>query len=221
MQGWRSKMEDSHISQINLSNSCTNEGIHIFGVFDGHGGDEVAKFVKNNFTIELQKSPSFDSGDIEKALEENFLLMDEILREPAGKEELRQIYNSNLQIIKENKIKELKEKGEEYEEKKKEAGNYSPEKNRDPKCHPEFNIANITGCTANVCVIDENQKKIYLANSGDSRAVLCKNGIAYAMSEDHTPDLKKELDRIYKAEGFVIDGRVKGKILKFFINKIK
>jgi serine/threonine protein phosphatase PrpC len=31
MQGWRSKMEDAHITDI-LDNIC------IFGVFDGHGG---------------------------------------------------------------------------------------------------------------------------------------------------------------------------------------
>jgi serine/threonine protein phosphatase PrpC len=35
MQGWRKKMEDSHISDMGLG---PQNNIHIFGVFDGHGG---------------------------------------------------------------------------------------------------------------------------------------------------------------------------------------
>jgi serine/threonine protein phosphatase PrpC len=34
MQGWRKRMEDSHISDINVG----SENISVFGVFDGHGG---------------------------------------------------------------------------------------------------------------------------------------------------------------------------------------
>ena len=34
MQGWRKRMEDSHISDMNLLNG----NVHVFGVFDGHGG---------------------------------------------------------------------------------------------------------------------------------------------------------------------------------------
>jgi len=44
MQGWRKTMEDSHIAELNLGDGCS-----VFGVFDGHGGDEVAMFVKRNF----------------------------------------------------------------------------------------------------------------------------------------------------------------------------
>jgi len=33
-------MEDSMIHEVNLPNNCS-----IFGVFDGHGGPEVSKFV--------------------------------------------------------------------------------------------------------------------------------------------------------------------------------
>ena len=34
MQGWRKRMEDSHISEMNIGNGKT----FVFGVFDGHGG---------------------------------------------------------------------------------------------------------------------------------------------------------------------------------------
>ena len=35
MQGWRKRMEDSHISDMGVG---PNSNIHVFGVFDGHGG---------------------------------------------------------------------------------------------------------------------------------------------------------------------------------------
>lgn len=41
MQGWRKTQEDSHIAELKLPN-----GEAIFGVFDGHGGKDVALFVK-------------------------------------------------------------------------------------------------------------------------------------------------------------------------------
>ena len=83
----------------------------------------------------------------------------------------------------------------------------------DPKSQEDCDVAMMTGCTANVCAIDEKEKKIYCANSGDSRGVLCKNGVAYAMSIDHKPDLDTEKARIYKADGWVSEGRVKGKYI--------
>ena len=55
MQGWRRTMEDSHIAYCNIDNS----GISIFGVFDGHGGQEVSLFVKNHFKDELVKLQSY------------------------------------------------------------------------------------------------------------------------------------------------------------------
>lgn len=36
MQGWRKRMEDSHIADVNLSG---NSNLGVFGVFDGHGGN--------------------------------------------------------------------------------------------------------------------------------------------------------------------------------------
>jgi serine/threonine protein phosphatase PrpC len=57
------------------------------------------------------------------------------------------------------------------------------------------------GCTANMVMIKDNV--IYCANAGDSRAVICCNGIAENLSEDHKPENKIERDRIYKAGSVV------------------
>ena len=55
MQGWRRQMEDAHIAHININNS----GVSLFGVFDGHGGKEVAIFVAQHFKDELTKLQSY------------------------------------------------------------------------------------------------------------------------------------------------------------------
>ena len=56
--------------------------------------------------------------------------------------------------------------------------------------------------------------EIYVANAGDSRAVIgLKKGDKYealAMSEDHKPDNEGEKKRIEEAGGFVEDNRVRG-----------
>ena len=38
MQGWRRSMEDSHIVSLDVG-----EGVAVFGVFDGHGGQYFRK----------------------------------------------------------------------------------------------------------------------------------------------------------------------------------
>ena len=60
--------------------------------------------------------------------------------------------------------------------------------------------------------IDETNKKLYFANAGDSRVVMCRAGTAEAMSEDHKPEMDSEKTRIYKADGWISDGRVKGNL---------
>lgn len=38
MQGWRVSMEDAHINNLNIDGNDSA----LFGIFDGHGGKEVA-----------------------------------------------------------------------------------------------------------------------------------------------------------------------------------
>lgn len=82
-------MEDSHITRTDIDENKTC----IFGVFDGHGGKEVAKFVQKHFVQEFLRNPKYKSGDIKTALEETFLLMDVMIDKPEGKKELSEIKN--------------------------------------------------------------------------------------------------------------------------------
>lgn len=59
VQGKREYMEDTYISSFSQKNNY-----YLFGVFDGHGGDEVSIFCKNEFPkrldLQIQKAGCYD-----------------------------------------------------------------------------------------------------------------------------------------------------------------
>ncbi|CAH8332998.1 unnamed protein product [Eruca vesicaria subsp. sativa] len=70
------------------------------------------------------------------------------------------------------------------------------------RCELQTPDCDAVGSTAVVSVITPD--KIVVANCGDSRAVLCRNGKPVPLSTDHKPDRPDELDRIEEAGGRVI-----------------
>nr|AFK46885.1 unknown [Medicago truncatula] len=70
------------------------------------------------------------------------------------------------------------------------------------KCELQTPHCDAVGSTAVVAVV--TPEKIIVSNCGDSRAVLCRNGVAIPLSSDHKPDRPDGLDRINKAGGRVI-----------------
>jgi serine/threonine protein phosphatase PrpC len=68
------------------------------------------------------------------------------------------------------------------------------------------------GCTANVVLVDEARRKIFVSNAGDSRAVMGKAGKAIPLSFDHKPESQVEIDRIEKAGSIITEGRVDGNL---------
>ena len=201
MQGWRKRMEDAHVASINIG---TNKTSHLFGVFDGHGGKEVSLFSAAHITNELLGNKNFNTN-MKSALTETFLKLDEIMIEPSGKVELKKyakISKEEDEVI--NQREKQNNKGN------KNNAQFELLNQLMNKGGDDMDIAMVTGCTACCCLIDEKAKKVYVANAGDSRAVLCKKGIAVPLSNDHKPDLDSEKNRIYKADGWVSEGRVKG-----------
>ena len=68
------------------------------------------------------------------------------------------------------------------------------------------------GCTANVMLVDKKNKKLLVANAGDSRCTMGKAGKAVEMSIDHKPEQDTEIERITKAGSVITDGRVDGNL---------
>ena len=196
MQGWRKRQEDAHISALSKGEK---KNIDVFGVFDGHGGKEISQFISNHFTEELIKNKNIDS-DLSQALKETFIKMDEIMILPESIEEIK-------------KYARLSKEADDLQAKNEPQNSQMTLFNQLIQKDPEANdIYMRTGCTACVLAIDEKNEKLYFANAGDSRVVMCKKGVAYPQSEDHKPELESEKTRIYKADGWISEGRVKGNL---------
>ena len=71
-------------------------------------------------------------------------------------------------------------------------------------------ISNKCGAVA-VCVLIVGNR-VFCANVGDSRAVLCRNGKAINLSHDHKSQNPDEAERIRKAGGTISCGRVEGRL---------
>ncbi|XP_044505426.1 probable protein phosphatase 2C 24 isoform X1 [Mangifera indica] len=70
------------------------------------------------------------------------------------------------------------------------------------RCELQTPECDAVGSTAVVAIMVAD--KIVISNCGDSRAVLCRNGKALAVSSDHKPDRPDELNRIQALGGRVI-----------------
>ncbi|KAK9818683.1 hypothetical protein WJX74_005666 [Apatococcus lobatus] len=92
MQGWRSEMEDAHAVCLNIDESFPTG---FFAVFDGHGGKEVARFCAIYMARELVTTAAYKQQDLDAALKQVFLRMDELLGEDKWRDELRQLAGSD------------------------------------------------------------------------------------------------------------------------------
>ena len=68
-----------------------------------------------------------------------------------------------------------------------------------------------SGATAIVALVSAD-RRIFIGNVGDSRAVLSSTGEAIPLSTDHKPGNAAEAARIRNAGGFVENGRVSGQL---------
>ena len=59
-----------------------------------------------------------------------------------------------------------------------------------------------------IAIVDEG--KCSVINLGDTRAVLCENGKARRISQDHKSKEESEIKRINDAGGMILRGRVSG-----------
>ena len=67
-------MEDEFISEIDIGN-----GNSLFCVFDGHGGNEAAQFVKEHLLNELTNSSAYKRKEYKSALKDAILRVDKLL----------------------------------------------------------------------------------------------------------------------------------------------
>ncbi|KAL8458932.1 hypothetical protein ACS0TY_036426 [Phlomoides rotata] len=189
MQGWRATMEDAHAAFTNLDASTS-----FFGVYDGHGGNEVSKFCSKFLHQQVLQTEAYAAGDLESSLRMAFLRMDPMMCGKNGQKELALLTGKvdRSSGYGESLLKNEENMGQTEE------GNHSD-------CSGPS-----SGSTACVAIIRNNQ--LLVANAGDSRCVLSRKGKAHELSKDHKPDLFVEKKRILDAGGYVQYGRVNGSL---------
>lgn len=149
--GRRETMEDSHFL---LRHFCSEEDIHVFGIFDGHRGAAAAEFSAQAIPGFLRTS--FSTRSPADALTEAFVKTDIEFRK-------------ELEFFR--KSKKVKQKD----------------------WHP--------GCTAVVALVVRD--RLFVANAGDCRTILCRAGNPIVLSKDHVASCLEERERVISAGGQV------------------
>ncbi|EPS61602.1 hypothetical protein M569_13193, partial [Genlisea aurea] len=166
-------------------------------------GKVVAKFCAKYLHQQVLKHEAYVAGDVGTSVRTAFFRMDEMMRGQRGWRELAVLgdkINKFTGMI-EGFIWSLRSSSEKNDQ----VDDWPFEEGP----HSDF-AGPTSGCTACVAVIRENY--LVVANAGDSRCVISRNGQAYNLSRDHKPDLEAERERILKAGGFIHAGRVNGSL---------
>ena len=168
LQGKRDANEDQHISILNIDNKIPSiNPVNFIGVFDGHGGKLVSKFLKQNLPKYIFKKTHINIYQQKSILTSKF-------------------FSKLFDKLQEDLVKN----------------------------HPI--VAKRCGSTA-LCGVQyndiNNQRMIWLANVGDSRAVLYNSkNVAKPLTIDHKPHSIPEKTRIEHLGGRIkfdgVDWRV-------------
>lgn len=83
-------MEDAHAAVLDLHSKYLDKNheptdpakrLAFFGVYDGHGGEQMAVFAGENVHKIVSKQDAFAKGDMEQALRDGFLATDRAILE--------------------------------------------------------------------------------------------------------------------------------------------
>ncbi|PWZ06399.1 hypothetical protein Zm00014a_000931 [Zea mays] len=197
MQGWRATMEDAHSALLDLDNDTAS-----FGVFDGHGGKVVAKFCAKYLHREVLHTEAYAAGDLGAAVHRAYLRMDEMMRGQRGWRELQALGDKINQFtgITEGLI---------WSPKASDSNDRHDDWAFEEGPHSDFTGPN---CGSTACVALVRNRQLVVANAGDSRCVISRNGQAYNLSRDHKPELEAERERIQSAGGYIKMGHVNGSL---------
>ena len=214
MRGLRSSMEDHHLYYTNIpvpgayDNALKDHSV--FAVFDGHGGGFTSQYLKKELMSVFvnrpemakyaflpktgQKSRSDVNGVqyLKQALIGTFLELDRKLG-PLQQERTKIIQASKIKLVPESDSDEDDEGDKEETHSQQENNEVSAER---------------SGSTGIVVILTPTH--IICANTGDSRALLRRDGEVLPLSFDHKPSNLCERVRITGANGVVKSKRVDG-----------
>ncbi|XP_023875204.2 probable protein phosphatase 2C 75 [Quercus suber] len=164
--------------------------VHFFAVFDGHGGPHVAALCRERMHVFVEEElkrvglrGESESGSGNSSSKEEH---DEEEEEGGLEERWRRAMRKSFERMDAVALSTCACGCVGY------------------KCGCHLVEVALGGSTAVVALLTPDH--IIVANCGDSRAVLCRGGVAIPLSQDHKPDRSDELARIEAAGGRVIFG---------------
>ena len=194
----------SIIKEINLNNQDKN--ITLFGIFDGHNGPEVSKYITLHFSQFLSENVNFINGNYKKSLEETFINIDDSLRSLQAQLEL-----SKYSITKDIKTDDTNKNNffEDFLEL------------FEPRNLDSVNIAEFCGSSGIVVLIIE--KIAFIANLGSSKCIPFNNKneiMKDKITKEHTINDEKEIIRLNEKYGWgnIDDDKIKDKVKEKYIN---
>ena len=174
MQGWRDQMEDTTLTLLKLEEPLADTSL--FGIFDGHGGPMVSKICEQSFPMEIgRQAKEGGPEDLGGALTRAYSEIDGFLQSTGSIKNMRT--GASIPLTKPGQTPEGTD-------------GVSRE-----------NLFDFIGSTAVICLI--RGSTIVVSNAGDSRAILCRAGVAVELSRDHKPESPRERSRIENAGGRV------------------
>ena len=191
MQSYKNSMELFTLKNTNLLEQ--NKKISIFGIFDGHNGSEISKYLSLHFSQFLSENKKFINGDYYQALKETFINIDNSLRALEVQKEISKYSTKNSFNFSELNLKE---------EENKNISNFL--ELFEPRNLEGINIAEFGGSCGIIVLITE--KSVFIANSGNSKCIPIniKNEVMKdKINKEHIITDQNEIKRLKLAYGFV------------------
>ena len=191
MQSFKNSMELFTLKSTNLLGQ--NKKISLFGIFDGHNGSEISKYLSLHFSQFLLENKKFINGDYKQALKETFINIDNSLRALEVQKEISRYSTKNSLNFSELNLKE---------EENKNISNFL--ELFEPRNLEGSNIAEFCGSCGIVVLLAE--KSVFIANSGNSKCIPIntKNEIMKdKINKEHIITDQNEIKRLKLAYGFV------------------
>ena len=199
VQGWKKTMEDFAIQSLEQEE---NKFMNIFGIFDGHGGGEVPKYLSLHFIDFLKKNKNFGVEKYKEAFSETFFDLDKSFLTKEAQEELTK-YSEEFKPNKERELKEINELCSPNEKLNDEELEQVMAFNEvfDPRNIENANIAEFTGATGMIVAVC--YRDILVAHAGNSRClILDEKGEILNKTIDHTLKVESEKKRVDLARSF-------------------
>ena len=210
MQGWRATMEDTHILEPSLKVKEELQDHAFFGVFDGHGGYFTSQHVSENLNRILTSRVEWDkyvalSTSARTEVKGIQLLKDALTNAYIDMDkELEKIYVERLSKLDLTAVRRRNRRNSTAKDDSRDENSSRDEE----KPVMERLLLDRSGTTAVSVLLTPTH--IICSNAGDSRAILCRDGMALPLSFDHKPVNPTEISRVNAAGGFVKMKRIDG-----------